>query len=510
MKPRHCLSSACGATVLVLVLAEAVSWPCRASAQEAVTAPIALQGIGPYHRLALPAAIYGLAAYSDLRDLRIRNAAGQAVPYAWLRNEAATPRTASQRVPIFALPGTGASTAASDALLAFKVRADGSLVLAKAAAQAPGDATQWLIDVSQVAGNLLQARFEVAPGTHGLFAFTLEASDDMRQWHLVGGQEQLVLLNRDNEKIERLAVDLGSIRARFLRLRWTNPRQGAVLTGVGVDSVQELEPMDALEWSGALKPERCGFDHCDYRLPRGLPAQSIQIALAESNTLAKIQILGLLDAVAGSATPARPPRNPLYALRHQRKQPSTTVAPEEILLVDTVVYRLTQADGEARSPVLSLDGEVYPRLRLRTKGPFGVMGATPPTIDVATIPRTLVFLAQGQAPFSLAWSATALAVTPALLANGAPIALATLVPAYVPGKQLAADSAFVTLTSAPQVLGVSSPASAATMSNDSKIPQRKFWLWAALGFGLLLLAGMARSLFKTFQKGEASPDTLKG
>jgi hypothetical protein len=98
-----------------------------AHAQPAATAPITLQGAGPYHRLTLPLALYGRAAYADLRDLRVHNAAGHAVPYAWLRNEAAVPKTASRNVPIFALPGSGA--ASGDTALAFSVRPDGSLVL---------------------------------------------------------------------------------------------------------------------------------------------------------------------------------------------------------------------------------------------------------------------------------------------------------------------------------------------------------------------------------------------
>ena len=75
-------------------------------AQPPATAPIALQGSGPYHRLTLPLGIHAHAAYGDLRDLRVRNAAGNAVPYAWLRNEAAEPRLASKEVPIFALPAS--------------------------------------------------------------------------------------------------------------------------------------------------------------------------------------------------------------------------------------------------------------------------------------------------------------------------------------------------------------------------------------------------------------------
>jgi hypothetical protein len=489
---------------LGLALAAAVTVS-AAQAQPVTTAPIALQGAGPYHRLTLPLAIYSRAAYGDLRDLRVRNAAGHAVPYAWLRNETAAPRTASQEVPIFALPGSAAGTASGDAALAFSVRPDGSLALdSKAAAnrKANDDATQWLIDVSQVKGNLLQARFEVAPDARGLFAFRLEASDDLRQWRPVGAEEQLVRLAHGGQTIERLAVDLGNLRTRFLRLRWSDPQHGVPLTKVDIDSVQEVEPVAPLEWSGALKPERCAADYCDYLLPRGLPVQSLRIDLADINTLAQVGVSGLLDAAPASATPQQPvPRNPLYALRHQqRRSVPSSVGPGEVPLVDTVVYRLAQAGGEARSPVLALDGAAYSRLRLRTAGPVSVLGATPPTIAVGATPRTLVFLAQGGAPFSLAWNAAPDTGTVEGAVPGAPLALSTLIPGYAADKPVVADEASVALPVAAVEAAVTAAALAPIPDAARQDPSRKWWLWGALGIGLLLLAGMAWSLFASLRK----------
>jgi len=498
--------------VFVAVMA-AMGFLGAAHAQPATSAPIVLQGDGPYHRLTLPLSIYGSAAYGDLRDLRVRNAAGHAVPYAWLRNEAATPRTASQDVPIFALPGSDNGAAPADASLAFSVRPDGSLALDSKAASAQrktSEATQWLIDLSQVKGSLLQARFEIAPDARGLFAFRLEASDDLRQWRPVGGEDQLVRLAHGGQTIERLAVDLGSLRTRFLRLRWSDPQHGVPLTGVGIDSVQEVEPVAPLEWSGPLKPERCATDYCDYLLPRGLPVQSLRIDLADINTLAQVGISGLSDPAPAAATLQQQPvpRNPLYALRHQQRRPvSLPDRPDESPLLDAVVYRLAQAGGEARSPVLALDGAVYARLRLRTAGPVSVLGATPPVIAVGAVPRTLVFLAQGAAPFSLAWRAAPNTGTVEGAEPGAPLALSTLIPGYAPDKPVVADGASVALPTAAITAAVAAAA-------QSPIPQaagadaasRKWWLWGALGVGLLLLAGMAWSLFASLRKDAARPD----
>ena len=493
---------------LAVAVAMAAAWYGAAGAQPAATAPIGLQGSGPYYRLTLPLGIYGLAARGDLRDLRVRNASGNAAPYAWLRSEAAAPRFSSKEVPIFALPASAAD-ASDDASLDFRVRPDGSLALARKPARKPAEAAQWLIDASQLQGGLLQARFEMAPDARGLFAFRLEASDDLRQWRPVGGEEQLVRLAHGGQTIERLAVDLGSVHARFLRLRWSDPQNGAPLTGVAIDSVQEVEPVAPLQWSGALKPERCGADHCDYALPRGLPVESLRIDLGDVNTLAQVGISGLLAATPTvDADPAAVPRNPLYALRHRQRPPAApSGSPGEVPLLDTVVYRLAQAGGEARSPVLALDGASYTHLRLRTAGPVSLLGAAPPSIAVGATPRTLVFLAQGAAPYSLVWNAVPEKNAVQGGPPGAALPLATLMPGYSASKPVAADQASVTLPQPPVAAVDAAVAAAAQLPVPTQPdPSRKWWLWGALGVGLLLLGGMAWSLFASLRKDRAAAD----
>jgi uncharacterized membrane protein len=508
MKPL--MKSGRSATRIGVALALAMAGFNAAAAQPAVTAPITLQGSGPYYRLTLPLGIYAHAAYGDLRDVRVRNSAGSAVPYAWLRNEAAAPRLDSREVPIFALPAgaAGAADASDDATLSFRVRPDGSLALARKPARRQAEAEQWLIDASQLKGSLLQARFEMAPEARGLFAFRLEASDDLRRWRPVGGEEQLVRLAHGGQAIEQLAIDLENVQARFLRLRWADPKNGAPLTRVAIDSVQEIEPVAPLEWSAALRPERCGADHCDYALPRGAPVESLRIDLADVNTLAQVGVSGLLSAVPVMAPePARVPRNPLYALRHSQRRPASPAAgtPGEVPLLDTVVYRLAQAGGEARSPLLALDGASYSYLRLRTSGPVSLLGATPPTISVGATPRTLVFLAQGAAPFSLAWNTAPEKNTVQGGAPGAALSLATLVPGYDPGKPVLADPASVALPPPPVAVVDAVVAAAAQLPVPAQPdPSRKWWLWGALGVGLLLLAAMAWSLFASLRKDRAA------
>jgi hypothetical protein len=458
---------------------------------QSASAPIELNGEGPYYRVALPLAIHGLAAHGDLRDVRVVNAAGNAVPRAWLREETVEARMHALDAPVFPLaqPREGAAED-EDAAAVLTVRPDGTLAFRArrpAPARADADALQWIIDASRAQGSLLQARFTLPPETRGVFAFRLEASDDLRRWRRIGGQEQLVRLEQNGQTIERLAVDLERVRAHFLRLTWADARHAVALAGVGIDSIEEFEPAAPLQWLAPIPPERCATDYCDYLLPRGLPVQSLRIDLPEINTLAQVGIYGLREP--SQAAPPRPvPLNPLYSLRHRR--PSAPVAASgEIPLIDTVVYRLEQGGQQVRSPALALDGQSYARLRLRTRGPVSALGATPPSIAVAGAPRMLVFLAQGQGPFSLRWDEAA--DTPA------PMALATLIPGYTAATPLRAGQASVALPSA-----ATAKVRANAQNDAAPAFARKEWLWAALGVGLLLLAGMAWSLFASLRKGQ--------
>ncbi|MEP7101609.1 MAG: DUF3999 domain-containing protein [Burkholderiales bacterium] len=483
------------AACIAVALAIGLSALPTAAQAPAWQAPITLQGAGPFHRLSLPAAVYSRAGFDDLRDLRVRNASGQPVPYAWLDGdaEAAAPPVMSTRAPLFAVPVAPASASADAPLLGFRLRTDGSLALSVSATAKPAASatTEWVIDASKISGALVQARFELAPGALGLFAFTLDASDDLRHWRRIGADEQLVRLQQAGQTIERLALEIDHVHARFLRLRWRDPASAPALTGVSLDSVAEAEPVAALEWSGDVRPSTCAADHCDYAVPRGWPVQSLRITLTDANTLAPLQISTVLAATAT----ARPPRNALYVLRHGRDR-ARGAAAQELLLADTVVYRLTQPGGEARSAPVPLDGATHTTLRLRSNGPIAALGSSPPSLSFGARPRTLVFLAQGTPPFTLSGNAPG---QPLARDLPAPLPLATLVPGHRVGEPLAADAASITLPVLPMPIA-SAPTADATTSPDKR------WLWAALGAGLLLLAAMAWSLLRGLKNAPTEPD----
>ena len=464
--------------------------------QTAHQAKIAISGDGPYYRLTLPATIYASAAHRDLRDVRIRNGKGELVHYAWINDNVSETKVRSHRAAIFPIRHkTDNSTKPTDLTLEFKQSADGSLLSLKTTSSAPAKATapaDWIIDASQIGGCLLEARFMLDEHAEGLFPLTLEASDDLRHWHTIDSNAQLAVLKHGNRKIEQLQLDLHSARAKYLRLRWNDANTTAEIESVIVDSIQQNEALSPLQWFATITPDNCGENYCDYLLPANTPLDSLRITPSEPNTLATATLIGQTQT---GVTAHGHHRNPLYILRHKRQAtPGETTSTVNIPLAQTVIYRLKMANGEVRSPDLPMNGGLYTSLRLETQGPISLLGQTPPKLEIASLPRSLIFLGRGAPPYTLGWGVDE--------KQGQALPLATLIPAYQPTVQITASDA--TVGTALQTGNTAAPAKgkAGEPPKPTSKPVQKSWLWAALGGGLMLLAGMAWSLFRSMDKPE--------
>ncbi len=460
-------------------------------------AAISSSGQGPFYRLNLPVTIYPGAAHVDLRDVRISNASGDLVPHAWLQNEITAPQILTSVAAFYpiALQGNRSVTETGDLSLQFRQNADGSLLtLQTKKTNVKRVSSDSIIDLSQIKGSLLQARFEVDENAEGLFPLSIDASDDLRHWHSISSDAQIAVLKRNGGKIEKLDVDLYGNRAKYLRLHWHDAAPAITIKSITIDSLQQNEILAPLQWSNAIKASSCTENSCDYLLPANTPLDSLRINLSEPNTLASVTVSGQLPAHTAEVYPRR--HHPLYVLRHKRQPPENAVA-ARVVLAQTVSYRLTQSNGEARSENLSMDGGIYTHLRLQTTGPISMLGQAAPSIQVASTPRSLIFLGRGSAPFTLSWGVDE--------KQGNALALATLVPGYQPDKAVSADAATVEI---PLVSAVAVPVKKSELSEKEKSAKsdRKLWLWAALAGGLLLLAGMAWSLFKGMAKVEQNAE----
>ena len=425
-------------------------------------AALTLQGQAVYYGLRVPLEVQAVTRNADLSDLQVLNARGEPMAFAWAEDSGESSAQQQHQVPFFKAPQTSS---------------------AAASAQQNG----WILDLRQVHAALLDLELTLAPGTQGVYAFAIESSADLQQWHSVQDAAQLVSLQHNGLRLENSRFSLDGLNTRYLRLR---PLPGSLpppLSAATVTSVVQRTPVPPVQWSSVLSPSQCTAQYCDYTLPRHLPLERLEWQLSNTNTLAPVQLL--VQAIQGESTPTPPRRHllrqTLAGLRDKTAPaPSGTANPVWLPLHQTTVYWLRLPQGEVRSPPLALEGGLYHQLRIQPVGGMAQLGTRPPTLRVGAHASDLVFLAREPAPYRLAWGGSSPA--PALL-------LAQLMPTRQTNDPLPADTARVQLplpsVAAPQHVASATPP-------PTPQPTRKFWLWGVLVMALGLMGFMAWSLLR--------------
>lgn len=487
------------------------------------SAVIALPDVkaGPYFNLTLPNTIYQRSRDAALSDLRIRNAKGEFLHYAWrdensAQKAQAEPTLISTSVPIFPIfpifPTISRSDVASLAdesiTTQLEKSSDGSLRLKtkiSTRTKSSNAIAAWIIDASKLTSadpaqqvrQLLQLRLHIPSHYQGIAGFELDASNDLQHWRTIEGHGQLVRLRHQGELIERfdfslnLAYQSNGKQARYLRLRWQSPTTAPQLKSADIDAqeqTQDQPPAEVqLQWHEAISPLTCDTHVCEYAIPRNTPIDSLRINLQEPNTLAKIRVIGQREIDQTASPMLRHTRNPLYHLRH-KNHPAPTTQAAEYVIAEATIYRLQKGETELSSDEIALGGEPYAKIKLHVAAGIQSLGSTPPKLAIANIARALTFLARGEAPYSLNWGAPN--------KDGAALTRSEL----LPDAQLAnSDHAWAKVE-------LSAPANIAPPpASTEKAPQAKtnqLWLWLALGAALALLAAMVFSLLRNIDQKE--------
>jgi len=466
---------------LVLALAGAHAGAGAAAPAEGPPAlPLALSGSGPYYVLDVDAKARRLSAAAGLGDLRVRNGAGETMAFAWAEppQAAASSQRVTARLYKVPLPPAGAASATTiDA--------------------APRQA--WIVDTQEADDDLLRLELGLERGTQGVYTLRIEASDDLQHWRTLQQDAQLVQLQAlpqvgaagplaslaERERLASTGIDLDDVPARYLRLT-TAPRSAIPpLVSAAVTRAAHRPAPAPLEWSAPIASSRCETSSCDYALPPNTPVAALQVQPSDIDTIGQVMVMGQVDANQ------RPPprrsllRGSLHALRLKAQREAPPGLAWDSAAVANV-YWLSQPDGapDLHSPPLRLDGANWRVLRLETFGPITQLGHAAPTIRVASRQRQLVFVARGQAPFTLVRA-------PAGETSTA-MSLAELMPGRAADAPLPAASAAIAPLAAPEPASAASSASVPAAGPAS----RAGWLWAALLAGLALMGAMAWSLLR--------------
>ena len=444
----------------------ALALPAAAEEQPAdfaYTAPISAAVSASHYRIRLPAAAYREAARRDLGDLRVFNAAGEPVPYAFAARELARAPATVRTVALFPLYGDEAKGLDASAVRVER-NARGTVVHVSVSDRAPRSERRLL-------GYVLDPGESKSPKDALLLdwdtpaAFSgharVEGTDDFKQWYTVTSAP-ILSLQHAGASLERSRVEIGGTRARYLRLALTGVPRGFALKHVRL----ELRPENtqpAREWVTLAGTRGKAAGEWIFETGGHFPADRVRLQLPEPNTVAQVQL-------------------------QSRERVEDRWRP----VASAVAYRLAGAAGDVVNPDIALapNPDRYWLLKVDPKG--GGLGSGEVRLEIGWVPHELVFAARGTPPFVLAYGNAS--------AKPGASPLAAVLPERPDGSTPSAVLADIGPLAARTEPSLASQPLRYVRQLTERRDLRKWILWAVLVGGVVALAWMAVRLLREVGK----------
>jgi Protein of unknown function (DUF3999) len=447
--------------------------------------PDASQGSKALLAVDLPMEVYRATRRPGLADVRVVNAAAEAVPYALNRPSAA------QEQPVFTsvslLPFYGAlenTTSGNGEMTLSKKGDDVSLTISPSASKqgngrvlnayyadlkADGDTNTASKRLLQAINLKLTSAGGVLPDLNA--SITIDTSDDLKNWRELRRAASVFRLSRGMQVLSNLSVDIGAEVGRYLRVTSAGKLESLPMSEIGLqftgNAKQPLAQVVNLVGVTAPKPAKNIFH---YDAGASLPITRFNLKFADLNTIAPVKI----------------------SARQLVTQPWDLLKTETLyrmsLGVNSTSGGVTASD-EGRNADISFTGgaKEYRYWQVEIDERAGEFGARIPNLQLSFIPVSLVFAARGAAPFSL-------------LAGNAQIQsqaldMAALVPLDTAGRSMEVGK--VTLDLAQTT---SRPGLGEKVVDTSSEDRKKWILWASLVLGVGGLGFFASRLLKEPKK----------
>lgn len=426
----------------------------------------------------LPLAVYLNSRSADLSDLRVFDAAGGKPPFAlYLPRPQNHTQIQSWPVKQFPVTASGQQSKPVDEIeLDIQTGTDGSLlsVKTKSAKGRPLGNNQALaglvLDLGQpkqpdkpdVKPLISALRFALPPGKQPYSAQVwLEASDNLKQWETIAAAELNWLV--DTQTAETLVndrLDFAPRAFRYARLSWRSgePLRFAGITAESAEQTAETPKLDSL----LLQPDTGRkADDLLYHAGIAIPVEKIDLHFTEPNIV--------LPAQVGT----------------YRELPSKQLGkPNEwmfVPLIRNVFYRITQSGQPRHSAPVSVPATHYAEWVVRPQTPT----KSKPELGLLWQPATLVFLASGNPPYTLAFGRED--------AKSAAADLSQVAPGFSVQELMQLEQAQAgSLQSQPKATESDRLANSARISAQT----RTIVLWGILLLGVAVLGTIAWRLFK--------------
>lgn len=401
------------------------------------------------YRITLPLVIYQGTVRGSLGDLAVFNARGEVVPF-FIRPLPTNPEPARspEYLPLFPLLGTMPASAAEMRVTINSPRV--ALNLSSSGVAPESVPHQYLLDARELAGSVtaLELIWSQAPSEFS-GRLRIESSDDLDSWRLAAAAAPIASLQANGREFLQARIDLPPTRAKFWRLSWIDGVPSVPVTKVQAQFAQGRS--DAGWEKETVRGERDARRPTDFLFDLGghLPVERVDLQLTEANSLVVADLYTRND-----------PRDAWGFVTRAR------------------FYRIHTPHGDDQNEPIDIPLNPHRSWLVRIANPTSVRA---PALIAAWRPSEIVFLAQGEPPFLLAYG------------SGSSIAEPTNLAPFI--SDIAVQTA--TLGDAQELGGA-----ARLLEATPPFPTRRWVLWLVLLAALAVLSYMAVRLFK---ESEAQP-----
>lgn len=429
-------------------------------------------------QLRVPRDVYLHARSPELNDLRVFDAGGASVPFA-LVDLAAPPVVNRPSTPAAVFPVHGPARDAERVHDSLQIRTgtDGAVISVTAPTRAASDALVSLVLDLQPAARAAQVdatapvgglALTLPPGVGNYNAWVaLDVSDDLQSWDELAEAAVSWLINDQGASVQKHRIEFAPRPFRYARIRWLDgkPILFSAIHAEYVVAQQKERHVETLVLQGVRGSE--GRDLV-YTAPVAIPTRSLGLVFKGQNIVMPVQ-LGQYQAV-------------------RRREAGSRTAVQLQSLVSVTFYQMIQDGLRRASGDVDIPATHASQWVMRPQ----VDVAEPPGLRLGWTPSSMVFVASGKPPYSLAFGRTG--------ASAAYVGLPQVAPGFSARELAALDAARPGDLIRQQLSGKSAGDIAGSASGS-----KRGWLWALLVGGVLALGAMAWHLFRQLKDGASEP-----
>ncbi len=425
---------------------------------------LTVQGQGAIYGLSVPPQVYQNCSRADLGDMRVFNARG-VVPHLLRPQVSKKKSPLPMALPFFPLLGEEGNTKLPPNLH-IATDSKGTIIdIRQGQEKQPSiEVSSYIIDATGLRQKADWLEFAWSgQGDHFSTSVKIETSNDLNTWRNLVRKASLAELRFAGHDLVRNRVTTRVGGQKYLRLSWPAGKKGVVLTavkaGYNKEDITQARTIHYLSGQAGAKDSN-GKTIYSYTSDGHFPVDQVYVRLPQHNSLAQVTVM------------SRPDEDTSWRQR-------TTL----------LSYQLTIDGVRLDSSVkhISPTTDRFWRIELEEVG----SSTGPPVLEIGWRPQQLVFVAQGQGPFTIVYGRAGLgperSPVDRLLASIDPRNEKNLVkPAYASHQ--------IILGGKGQLLP------------SPEIPWRRWLLWASLVVGVLVIGAMALQLFKEMQVADGDEE----